>query len=124
LSLAYIYFKADYSGMIRITRKSIPARKTPEKSPVMDIRPCSLSGAAAFLKQEYLHDGKIRQDQNLILTDPATGERNIAAAFSPQVGPRLLKSYSQIAIEKNRLRRKKYYENRDKRKKAQIGIGA
>ena len=106
-------------------RKSKPKRRNvAEHSPLVETKPSSLVGAAAFLKQVYLHDGIIRQNQNLILTDSATGERNVASAFNPQVGSRLLKSYSQIAIEKNRLRRKKYYESRDKRKKAKIGIGA
>jgi len=62
--------------------------------------------------------------QSLVLFDHITGEIDKAASFNSRSGPREARSRSRKALEKNRLRRKKYYESRDKRKKAKIAIAA
>jgi hypothetical protein len=105
-----------------IMHKMRKCGKASVPSQIIGVRPCSLVGAALFLKQEYVREVKMRQDQNLILTDAITGEISLAPAFGPLVGPRKSRSYSRSAIEKNRQRRKKYYESRDRLKKAKIPI--
>ena len=49
-----------------------------EKSQVIEVRPCSLVGAATYLRTEYIRDGRMTEDQSLLLRNPDSGEYDIA----------------------------------------------
>lgn len=53
-----------------------------EQSEVVEVRPCSLVGAAAILRQEYIRGEIMRDDQALMLRDQSTGEFDIARPLS------------------------------------------
>jgi hypothetical protein len=53
-------------------------RPDKDQDEIIDVRPCSLVGAAATLRQEYIRKGFMTEDKALRLYNPATGEYDIA----------------------------------------------
>ncbi len=88
-----------------------------EQSEVVEVRPCSLAGAAAPLRQEYIRDGIMRDDQALMLRDPLTGEYDIARPLTDdeRIQRRLEKARSEV--QKRRIARSDRAKKEARRKR-------
>ncbi len=92
---------------------------------IVDSYPCSLVGAAAFLRQEYIRDGKMTEDQALKFYNRATGEYDIARPPSDEerLQQRLEKaktSYEQKRIARSQRARKEARRKREWRKRKNV----
>ena len=84
---------------------------------IVEIRPSSLVGAAKFIRDGYIKDGIMTEDQTLILTDRSTGERNIAGPISDEdrITKRLEKA--QTDFQKKRIAKSKRAQKEAARKR-------
>lgn len=92
---------------------------------IVEIRPCSLVGAAKFVRDWYIRGSIMTKDQTLILTDPSTGERNIAGPISDEdrIKKRLEKAqtdFQKKSIAKSKRAQKEAKRKRDWRKRKNI----
>lgn len=92
---------------------------------IFDSRPCSLVGAATFLKQEYIRCGKMTEDRALRLHNRATGESDIARPLTDEerLKQRLEKaktSYKQKRIARSERARKEARRKREWRKRKNV----
>ena len=92
---------------------------------IVEVRPCSLVGAAAFLRQEYIRDGKMAEEKALRLHNRATGEYDIARPLTDEerLQQRLEKaktSYEQKRIARSERARKEARRKREWRKRKNV----
>jgi hypothetical protein len=92
------------------------------ENPVVESRPASLVGAADFLKEVYIKEGKMTKDQTLVLSNLVTGEMDVSPGSVIKARPKRRASKSKMAEARNRARREKYGEGRDRRKSAKNPI--
>jgi hypothetical protein len=92
---------------------------------IVESRPCSLAGAAAFLRQEYIRSGIMTEDKALRLHNRATGEYDIARPLTDEerLQQRLEKaktSYEQKRIARSERARKEARRKREWRKRKNV----
>jgi len=92
-----------------MSRKTDEGESPPEATMIIEIRPCSLVGAAKTVWEMYLRLGLVTLSQTLYLCDPYTGEEDFA--FGER--PRKRRSLSIMAKAQNKARRDKYQKSRD-----------
>ena len=59
-------------------------RSDKDPGEIIEIRPCSLVGAAALLRNEYIRKGIMADEKALCLHNPATGEYDIARPLTDE----------------------------------------
>jgi hypothetical protein len=84
---------------------------------IVDVRPGSLIGAAALLRQEYIRKGITTEDKALCLHNPATGEFDIARPLTDdeRIQRRLVKA--RTAEQKRRIARSNRAKKEARRKR-------
>jgi hypothetical protein len=85
---------------------------------IVEIRPCSLVGAAAEAREIYTRMGFPIENKTIYLWNDYTGEED----FDIGARPRKKHSQSKIAKARNKARREKYRKSRDKRKSGKFPI--
>ncbi len=92
---------------------------------IVELRPCSLVGAAAFLRRIYIIEGIMTNDLSLKLFNRATGEYDIARPLTDEerLQRRLEKaktSYKQKRIARSERARKEARRKREWRKRKNV----
>ncbi len=92
---------------------------------IINSRPCSLVGAASFLRLEYIRSGKMTEDKALRLHNPATGEYDIARPPSDEERlqqrlERAKTSYKQKRIARSERAKKEARRKREWRKRKNV----
>ena len=96
-----------------------------QNTEIIELRPCSLVGAAALLRQEYIRSGMMTENKALRLHNRATGEYDIARPLTDEerLQRRLEKakaSYKQKRIARSERARKEARRKREWRKRKNI----
>ena len=99
--------------------------KNRQNTEIIDARPCSLAGAAAFLRRLYIVEGIMTNDLSLKLSNWATGEYDIARPLTDEerLQQRLENaktSYKQKRIARSERARKEARRKREWRKRKNV----
>lgn len=84
---------------------------------IVDIRPCSLIGAAKFVREWYIHNRIMSEDQTLILLNPQTGESDIARPISEDERIKRRLEKAQTEAQKKKIAKSKRAQREATRKR-------
>jgi hypothetical protein len=88
-----------------------------EQDEIIELRPCSLIGAAALLRQEYIRKRIMTDDKALLLRNPATGEYDIVRPLSDEERIQRRLEKAKTAEQKRRIARSERAKKEARRKR-------